>query len=56
MLEFRNNKRSHRTRFNRIAVESHWNDFTMRMEKAIVQTKPVSRAFPDGTEKRYKLA
>ncbi len=56
MIEFRNEKKGHRTRFNRQAIESHWNDFTQRVEKALVITQPVTRATPDGLEKRYRRA
>lgn len=56
MIQFKTEKKSRRVRFNRIGIESHWNDFTQRVEKAIVVTQPVSRALPNGTEHRFKLA
>lgn len=56
MIEFRNEKRSHRVRFNRQCMEIHWNDFTQRLDKVLAVTQPVSHVTPDGTEHRFKLA
>ena len=56
MIQFRTEKKGHRVRFNRIGIESHWDDLTQRVVKAIVQTQPVSRATPDGMEHRFRTA
>ena len=55
MIKF-DKKSGRRTRLTRRAIESHWNDFTQRVEAALVTIQLVSRATSDGHEKRYKIA
>jgi len=52
MLTF-TKKSGRRTRMTRMAIESHWDDFTQRVEAMLVTSQLVSRATPDGFEKRF---
>jgi len=53
MLRFADNNKGKRPRIKRLAMESHWDDFTKRIESALITVQIVSRAKADGTEHRF---
>ncbi len=54
MLTF-GKQRGKRTRISRMAVESHWNDFTRRLEETVVKTKLAIRMTPSGKRINYSF-